>query len=522
MVIYSDGGSYQCNPAPCGGGVHGYIYDAIPNKKGIGLAKTTVTQGGYITNDIIEKNKLTLLTEYDITEEDLHGSIKDFSQYDKDKKKPVLYQVTIKEYCNFLKPNDGVGTNNQAELLGMITALKFFLKSSIKYALIYTDSQYVLNNITKKEEIIEKNYITSTNKEISNKDLVIEVFALLDQIKANNQYVYFRWIAGHSGFIGNEMSDKMATMAAAASNHLKLGYRENNDTVDLSTTDTPFKNDKTHHPLLAMDRFYFNPAHDRSQGKYYLSNLGDKEEDTHIGKEVADASLAIVSLQENDSILEYIKDTQQKWLSTMMYNLDVLVAGFLSNITTSTFYNELIRYKDYFIKSSDRKRPDLFLLDSKNKPLTLVLDPPFLSMRTLNQFQILEQRANAILDKSYKGEIIDITDYFFHTEKKYTLKSEIDGKIKYIDIPIDYKGEASPANSSTRTGKGKVKIRLTFNIDIVNRNTLKRLESFHPTISLLVWSKDDVVIEYATMIQLNTGEWCIQMASYANNKILLK
>lgn len=509
MVLYSDGGSYKGNPAPCGGGVHGYIYDLIPNKKGIGLSKTAITQSGYIPTDNIEKHKLTLLTEYDITEDDLNESLKDFSIYDenKDTKKPILYQVTIKEYCNFLKPSNGIGTNNQAELLGAITSLNFFFNSPIKYCLLYTDSQYVLDTIKNKEDIIARDYKKKDNNEISNKELVIELYQALDKVNSKDKHIYFRWIAGHSGFIGNEMSDKMATMAAASSNHLQLGYRQDNETVDLSSIDTPFKNDKSNHPFLSMDRFYFNPSRGSSEAKYYLGNLGNMEEDTHVGKEVSDAALAIVSLRDKDDILEFVKDTQKKWLATMNHHDDVLVAGFLSTISTSTAYNDLIRYRDYYIDSTGRNRPDLFLLDGKNKPLTLVMDPPFLSMRTLDQFHFLENKVNTFIKGEYKGKTIDITDHFYsNSEKKCELKKEINDKIKYIDIPL------SSSDISLK------ELRLTLGIDLPLRNTLKRLESYFPKITLLIWSEDSMIAEYATVIELNTGEWCIWMASYSANR----
>ena len=98
-------------------------------------------------------------------------------------------------------------TNNRMELMAVIKALENVkFNSKIK---IYTDSQYVKNGITIWITTWKnKNWKTSSNKEVKNRDL----WEKLDKL-VNHYEIRWEWIRGHSGNIKNEIADQLARSA---------------------------------------------------------------------------------------------------------------------------------------------------------------------------------------------------------------------------------------------------------------------------------------------------------------------
>jgi ribonuclease HI len=94
------------------------------------------------------------------------------------------------------------GTNNQAELLAAIKALK--LVKPNQEVTIYSDSQYVVQGMT-----IYKPSRLGKKKVIPNLDL----WTQLDDL-ASGKLVTWQWIKGHSGNKYNEMADKLANHQA--------------------------------------------------------------------------------------------------------------------------------------------------------------------------------------------------------------------------------------------------------------------------------------------------------------------
>ena len=97
-------------------------------------------------------------------------------------------------------------TNNRAELMAAIMALEA-LKRPLK-VILYTDSKYVQNGITKwLPGWIAKGWRTSPGKPVKNVDLWHRLMAA----EADHE-VDWRWVKGHSGDVGNERADALANM----------------------------------------------------------------------------------------------------------------------------------------------------------------------------------------------------------------------------------------------------------------------------------------------------------------------
>ncbi len=102
-------------------------------------------------------------------------------------------------------------TNNRMEILGVIKALEALKEPcSVK---LYSDSQYVVNSITKGWVYSwkKKNWIKSDKKKALNVDLWERLIGLLE---IHN--VEFVWVKGHADNVENERCDELARMAIAS------------------------------------------------------------------------------------------------------------------------------------------------------------------------------------------------------------------------------------------------------------------------------------------------------------------
>lgn len=97
-------------------------------------------------------------------------------------------------------------TNNRMELLAVIVALQNLTKKNIEVN-IFTDSQYVVNSITKKW--LDNWIKTDFKGGKKNKDLWLQYHNLSKEFK-----VRMHWVKGHADNQFNNRCDELATAAA--------------------------------------------------------------------------------------------------------------------------------------------------------------------------------------------------------------------------------------------------------------------------------------------------------------------
>jgi ribonuclease HI len=100
-------------------------------------------------------------------------------------------------------------TNNRMELMGVICALEC-LKTSGNNITIYSDSQYVVNSVSKGWVF---NWIRTNKKDAKNMDLWKRFVSLYKLNKIN-----FVWVKGHADNELNKRCDVLATTASAQKN----------------------------------------------------------------------------------------------------------------------------------------------------------------------------------------------------------------------------------------------------------------------------------------------------------------
>jgi ribonuclease HI len=105
-----------------------------------------------------------------------------------------------------LHGGDPTTTNNRMELMAAIQALESLSRPA--QVLLYTDSTYLLNGITKWISGWQRNgWLTAARKPVKNADLWQRLVAAME-----GHEISWRWVKGHAGDEGNERADELARL----------------------------------------------------------------------------------------------------------------------------------------------------------------------------------------------------------------------------------------------------------------------------------------------------------------------
>jgi len=108
------------------------------------------------------------------------------------------------------------GTNNQGELTAVLDLLQQTAHTG-EDLLIYCDSQYVINSITKwMAGWKRRGWRKGDGKPVLNVELMQALDAEMTRLRAEGRRVRFEWVKGHAGHALNEEADRLANGAAAA------------------------------------------------------------------------------------------------------------------------------------------------------------------------------------------------------------------------------------------------------------------------------------------------------------------
>ena len=115
--------------------------------------------------------------------------------------------LLYKEHQKKISGKEKDTTNNRMEMRAVIEALRSLKKST--EAVVYTDSKYVLEGITKWIFSWKKNGWRNANrKEIKNIDLWQDL-----DVEVSKHKIEWVWVKGHNGNHFNELVDKLARNA---------------------------------------------------------------------------------------------------------------------------------------------------------------------------------------------------------------------------------------------------------------------------------------------------------------------
>jgi ribonuclease HI len=125
-----------------------------------------------------------------------------------------------------------MGTNNTAELNGMMAAFKYAQGhiAQGKTVQVLSDSKYSIDCITKWAKGWQaKGWTRGKGEEIKNLEVIKQCFTLYQALKSN---LIISHVKGHSNNEGNELSDRMAVLARMK---CTKGFVQYQETLDIKT-----------------------------------------------------------------------------------------------------------------------------------------------------------------------------------------------------------------------------------------------------------------------------------------------
>lgn len=489
VVIYTDG-SAKPNPGFIGSGVYGYTYDISNNVVKI------VSEGinYYSTHGVLDASKQNRHQYSGIT--------------------PVE-PVDIIHYSGAY--GDQVGTNNLAEILALSEMLEKLSPLNPKTIRVLADSQYVLKGVEEWCSIwLRQNWLKKDGTPVANRKEWERLYKQVLELKARGCFFEIIWVRGHSDVYGNTHADYLA------------GIGSRRSTAKIKQIDfriEPFKKfgkcEFERNPLISNRRIYFNTQEDLNDvGLYFQGDPGVKEENI-AGKRTPDATFSVVKLTTPDPLLEQVK--QQQFSEGSEYGAIMVMR--LERVYHKSIQPYLEKYGMHSLARALNQMSLLFPID--NKPVTLEMNPPGLTLRVFETFSALEliletyvrMRADnkAIDDRGTR--IYDITDRFFSepvedSKKKKTTRAllkSFDNQVKTVEVKIDY-----PTEQDVQS----VMVPLVIGMDTLPRNNLKKLENHNPVVSLITWRESVNSIRYATIVEcdLGVGVW----SNYHSDRIFFK
>jgi ribonuclease HI len=495
-VFYTDGGCMAA--AKTGGwGIHGYTYNAVKPKTGSGLKDWFITPRGYISkkeNLSLENRQRiwallpTLATDLTITD------------------------VNVVNYYDVCGSILNKATNNLAELVAVIKAVTMSMELDLQHVQLFTDSQYVQGGYTDMLDRWQANgWRNSSGEKLAN---VAEWETLIDlkrQILKVGHTLTISWVRGHNGNLGNEQADFLATQGLISAGkgaelehtdtHLGSGYWKT--TVEVNR-------------LFAHSRWYFNTSTEAqikdAEGRYvyYIGNHG--KDDDFLGKQMPDASFALLKLEQPEPVLELIRTTQRQ---LDVGKLNSIMIGRLDFLFRPKTYQDILTNGCNYIRTKGAR---LDLYDAHHTQLTKELRPPRLAFNIVDIMGSLEFRLNEVQNKStgITSRVTDISSQFFITEIKnkkpiVKLKTDWSSAVKSITVLVDHPCEIGPSPHP---------ITLTFGMDLPSRNALAALALTNPQIQVVCWMESRQAFRYATVIKCG-NDYGIFAGYYSNIQLLV-
>lgn len=457
-IIYTDGGARPTNPGYAGYGFHGYVYSDVASTKGCGNSKWNTTNVGY--NLKAEKE----------------------GQVMPDGSEPVI-QVTPISYVDGFGTVDGIVTNNVAEVVGLTRAVTWASKQELKKVTFYTDNKGVVEAACKWIQKWQSNgWVKSNGEPVANQRYLQDLSAAMVALEQNVPSVQYKWIKGHNGDLGNESSDKLATLGTLMAMN---DVSRNEVTVQEAQGYWNGKVDRN--PLLDHKSIYFlTDAKTISAGEYYTGSHGDDE---LLGVRGADAKVAYVVLTQPDIAIEALRNR----VSSLAINNVSLCHILLPKVFKPQEYATIVKHGGDCIYRSNQSRYDFNYLD--REPIVKEFNPPFLAHKAIEELNYLKALHIAYADKSKDIYCKDITDkiYTSHPKKGYVLNASVGAGLIELNEEIE-----------VDEGR-KVKVIIQVGHDVLSRNMLKRLESKKPVINILCWKQSPQHVRYATHVLTDEG-----------------
>lgn len=479
-VIYTDGGCRPTSRGQAGWGIHGYLYQNIPAKQGTGC-KVLMTNRGY--------------------QMDATG-------------KP---DITVLKYIDSFGALEGTSTNNAAEVTALIRGIEFCMSEGAKSVMFRTDSMYTINGYSNwMHNWVKNQWKDRAGQFVANHELWIRAYDLYQESVKSGFKVKFEHVKGHSGELGNETADDLATAGVMSGfNH------EYDEILEIKDAKGYWNTSREYNRMLSHPFRYFStqdhvPTQTADGRHIFYTGKMKRDELEMVGKKISDSSLAILYLKESEPVLDMVGESMKKMA---MGTYQGLLIADLAEILKPKMYSKLTQYGSRrLLRQSHERR----LIDGPSDQLLCEeARPPFLAFRLVDTLTTMEQyfqhylKGNSqfvtttdITDILYEASVVGKDDKAKTTTK---LKSSINPGLRTIKVDANY--------TKTDESIGVIGLTLTMDQDVPDRNTLSALAAEGIKVTLVTWAESSCAIRFATVIEVN-GDAAFWAGAYANLKIV--
>lgn len=258
-------------------------------------------------------------------------------------------------------------------------------------------------------------------------------------------------------------------------------------------------------------RLYFDFGGRQNKHLFYIGNPGHQIDNIYIGKQISDAQIGIVYLEDTDPIIEMVEDIQNQWLEQHYQYGNLMYCLQLDQISDTKTYQLLNKYGKAYI-SRPKGIPNLETVDGKS--VTYVHDPVYLAARNINTLTELNNVFHSFREQNQRIIVHDITEAFYETTD-LTVYEDLQGNqqvqtkvgkslkkthgtnFKFIELEFPFGADEYNPKAVNR------KIILTCGVDIPRRNQLKSFEIEFPSVKLITWHYSGCIYHYAFIVSLH-------------------
>lgn len=429
-------------------------------------------------------------------------------------------------------------TNNSAELIAAIEALRLISSLYLEVANLHIDSKYVLDGRKWSLNWAKNNWDKPDGSgKRPNWELWIDFHTALDDIDESVK-LNWHWVKGHSGIDGNEEADRLASLGVlrAKDKDIRTDYWvvPKGETIpdvlteiylNAGTPEAPFDADVKVakkprvpkpkcipiHPLISGKRMLWKTNIEQKVGDEYVfcsstferkaKKKGEKKDNGYYGKIAPDTHYSVLLTKEPVPVLAKMVET---WNGKFKVGHYPIVTE-LDTLKNAKIYPKV--YSDYdsavVLNGNHLTTIDSDILSMHHTPPKLIF--------------IAEEAYSECLDKikHYRNgndnlAVHDITDKIvLDTDKgKQIMNPDFTTSLRYIDADM-----------------GKAKCRINIAIDIPTRNTFSALLRDRKTqkisVKLLTWDLTKSGYNFGIIIECGE-DICFTYSSVGNYRLLPK
>lgn len=419
--------------------------------------------------------------------------------YEDGTKVPVSQQVIPTGYIDGYGSLTNRDTNNTAELYGLLHGLEkvkaLHESHKVNYAKFLLDSQYAIKGVTEYYPVWEaRHFMKPDGKEpIANAELWKVIGDTYKDVTSKIK-LDIGWVPGHSGNVGNEKADQLATLGVFIGRNGKIDTAEIKDSPIQKYGDPEIEVNR----LFQKNRLYFNHGEPViSKTGHYAYHCGAHgPDDTLVGMRMFDSTAYIVYTKELQTIIEKVKQFHHRVLPNPLNDLCMIR---LDAVLLPRIYEQIQSVGPECLTLNLRGYEGTATTDGQMA--TRVIKPSGLTFKLIDVHNAMADKLDAYLLEG-KGTITDVTDIFYEKEVKIKKKKEIvkwKSRLKPTDVVVET--EVLVKKGQHQKEDFMYPIRAKIGVDTPSKELINGIKDREPKVSCLTWKMSDECFAYGFIFE---------------------